>query len=290
MAVSIISGDSSDLASVEPIPKALRVINFSSDGHEGIHSFPAIVPTNNATQINEDVLPSLDAEEYKFISIQLVGTWVATVTFEGSNDNTTFYAIATTDPSANGTGQTTATVNRVVKVPVLTKYIRARVSAYTSGTISAVAYGHRDENSSGLISTLGTIELQAETTKKIGNVGIAADTVLSDYYVSAAGAVGVNSRMIRAQACTLKSIVMMNTVATPRYVKLYDTATTPTAGSGTPVLVLALPAAGTLAFPLGLSGFDFASGIGMTITLGPANDNVTPTATVADVVLMSVFT
>jgi hypothetical protein len=96
--------------------------------------------------------------------------------------------------------------------------------------------------------------------------------------------------MIRAQACTLKSIVMMNTVATPRYVKLYDTATTPTAGSGTPVLVLALPAAGTLAFPLGLSGFDFASGIGMTITLGPANDNVTPTATAADVVLMSVFT
>ena len=290
MAVSIISGDSSDLASVEPIPKALRVINFSSDGHEGIHSFPAIVPTNNATQINEDVLPSLNSEEYKFISIQLVGTWVATVTFEGSNDNTTFYQIATTDPSANGTGQVTATVNRVVKVPVLTKYVRARVSAYTSGTISAVAYGHRDENSSGLISTLGTIELQAETTKKIGNVGIAADTVLSDYYVSAAGAVGVNSRMIRAQACTLTTIVMTNTVATARYVKLYDTATTPTAGSGTPVLVLALPAAATLAFPLALSGFDFSNGIGMTMTLGPANNNVTATATIADVVLMSVFT
>jgi hypothetical protein len=291
MAVEIKSGDSTDLASVEPIPKALRVINFSSDGHEGIHSFPAIVATNNATALNEDVLPSLDAEEYKFISIQLVGTWVATVTFEGSNDNTTFYSIATTDPSANGTGQTTATINRVVKVPVLTKYIRARVSAYTSGTISAVAYGHRDENSSGLISTLGEVTLAAETTKKIGNVGIVTDaeTLLKDYYVGAVGAVNVNSRVLRAQASSLKSMVMTNLAATPRYVKIYDLATTPVAGSGTPVIVIALPVAGTIAFPLPSDGLSFANGIGMTMTLGPANNNVTGTSTV-DFVLMSIFT
>ena len=290
MAVSIISGDSSDLQTVDPISKAARVTLYSSDGHEGGAAHPVAITSNDATALNQFVLPSFNAQDYKFISIQLKGTWVATVIFEGSNDNTTFYPIASTDPSANATGQTTATTNRIIKVPVLTEFIQVRVSAYTSGTISANIYGHYEENSSGLISTLGNVTLEAETTKKIGNVGIAADTVLSDYYVSAAGAVGVNSRMIRAQACTIKSIVMMNTVATPRYVKLYDTATTPTAGSGTPVLVLALPAAGTLAFPLGLSGFDFASGIGMTITLGPANDNVTPTATVADVVLMSVFT
>tara|TARA_R110000782_G_scaffold110271_1_gene199584 strand:+ start:91 stop:276 length:186 start_codon:yes stop_codon:yes gene_type:complete len=55
-------GDSTDQASVNSVAKALHVINYSSDGHEGIHSFPSIVATNNATQINEDVLPSLDAE------------------------------------------------------------------------------------------------------------------------------------------------------------------------------------------------------------------------------------
>tara|TARA_R110000744_G_scaffold327205_1_gene432903 strand:- start:68 stop:943 length:876 start_codon:yes stop_codon:yes gene_type:complete len=291
MAVEIKSGDSTDIASVHPTAKAMHVINFSSDGHEGIHSFPAIVATNNATALNEDVLPSLDAEEYKFISVQLVGTWVATVTFEGSNDNTTFYSIATTDPSANGTGQTTATINRVVKVPVLTKYIRARVSAYTSGTISAVAYGHRDENSSGLISTLGEVTLAAETTKKIGNVGIVTDaeTLLKDYYVGAVGAVNVNSRVLRAQASSLKSMVMTNLAATPRYVKIYDLATTPVAGSGTPVIVIALPVAGTIAFPLPSDGLSFANGIGMTMTLGPANNNVTGTSTV-DFVLMSIFT
>ena len=290
MAVPIISGDSSDLATVDSLSKAIRVTHYSSDGHEGGAAHPIAVASNGATALNEFVLPSFDAQDYKFLSIQLTGTWEGTVTFEGSNNNATFYLIATTDPSANATGQTTATVNRVVKVPVITRYIRARVSAYTSGTISATIFGHYEENSSGLISTLGDITLNAETTKKIGNVGIAKDTELTDYYVSAAGVVGVNSRMIRAQASTLKSCVLMNTAATARYVKLYDTATTPTAGAGTPVLVVALPAAGTLAFPLGLSGFDFANGIGMTMVLGPANNNVAATATVADIVLMSVFT
>lgn len=290
MAVPIISGDSSDLASVEPTSKSLRVTVFSSDGHEGGGAHPLPLQANNAAALNEFVLASFDAQDFKFISIQLTGTWVATVAFEGCNDNTTFYPIATTDPSANATGQVTATFNRIVKVPIITKYIQARISAYTSGTISATVFGHYEENSSGLISTLGDVTLVPETTKKIGNVGIAKDAELTDYYVSDDGVVGVNSRMLRAQACTLKTAVLMNTTATPRYVKLYDTATTPTAGAGTPVLVLALPAAGTLPFPLGLSGFDFSNGIGMTMVLGAANNNVTPTATVGDIVLMTVFT
>ena len=296
------SGDSTDQASVHPVSKALHVINYSSDGHEGIHSFPAIVATNNATQLNEDVLPSLNSEEYKFISIQLIGVWVATVTFEGSNDNTTFYPIATTDPAANGTGQTTATINRVVKVPVLTKYIRARVSDYTSGTISAVAYGHRDENSSGLISTLGEVTLAAETTKKIGDVGLEAGSNLighvivdsnptsveTDLYVGLASDPLLNARNIKGEPTTLRSLTFTNLAATPRYLKIYDTAGVPTAGAGSPVLLVSLPAVGTLAFPLPSEGFVFANGIGMTMTLGPANSNTTNTATV-DFSMVSVF-
>ena len=293
MAVEIKDGNGgTDTVSVDPVAKALHVINYSSDGHEGIHAIPVILSTNNATAEGEFVLASLNAEEYAFISIQLMGTWVATVTFEGSNDNTTFYSVATTDPSANATGQTTATTKRIVKVPVLTKYIRARVSAYTSGTVAAVAYGHRDENSSGLISTLGEVTLAAETTKVIGTVNVAesaAETLLKDYYVGAVGAVNVNSRVLRAQASSLKSMVMTNLAATARYVKIYDLATTPVAGAGTPVIVIALPVAATIAFPLPSDGLAFASGIAMTMTLGPANNNVTGTSTV-DFVLMSIFT
>jgi hypothetical protein len=287
MAVEIKGGNGTDLASVEPIPKALRVINFSSDGHEGIHSFPAIVATNNATALNEDVLPSLDAEEYKFISIQLVGTWVATVTFEGSNDNTTFYSIATTDPSANGTGQTTATINRVVKVPVLTKYIRARVSAYTSGTISAVAYGHRDENSSGLISTLGTVTLAAETTKKIGNVGLVADGT-PNYQKFISGA-GLNSTVVKGSPAKLTILNIVNGAATLRYFKIYNKASAPTVGTDIPLITITLPN-GSSSFTLpAFIGIDFSVGLSFACTLGVADDDTTPFTVVGEVTAMLAY-
>jgi hypothetical protein len=291
MAVEIKSGAGTDLATIDPLSKAIRVTNYASDGHEGLHSLPVALDSNIATALNEFILPSLTADDYKFISIQLTGTWVGTVIFEGSNNNTTFYPIATTDPSANATGQTTATVNRIVKVPVISKYIRARVSAYSSGSISATIFGYLDENSSGLISTLGDITLNPETTKKIGNVGLDAEAVLNDFYVCAVGAVDVNSRTIRAQACVLKSMVMTSLSATARYVKIYDQATAPTAGqsSPTPVLVLAIQAGGELVYPLPLGGMVFDNGISMTMTLGPANSNTTGTSTV-DFVLHTLHT
>ena len=273
MAVEIKSGNSTDIASVEPIPKALRVINFSSDGHEGIHSFPAIIATNNATALNEDVLPSLDAEEYKFISIQLVGTWVATVTFEGSNDNTTFYSIATTDPSANGTGQTTATINRVVKVPVLTKYIRARVSAYTSGTISAVAYGHRDENSSGLISTLGDVTLAAETTKIIGTVNLnVSGTPLYHKIVSGTG---LNETLVKASAGKISILHLVNSVATTRYFKMFNKASAPDVPTDVSLFTVSLPTGATTFTLPSLAGIDFSTGISYAITLNVGDDAAT---------------
>jgi hypothetical protein len=287
MAIEIKSGNSTDVASVHPTAKAMHVINFSSDGHEGIHSFPAIVPTNNATQLNEFVLPSLDSEEYKFISIQLVGTWEATVTFEGSNDNTTFYSIATTDPSANATGQITATVNRVVKVPVLTKYIRARVSAYTSGTISAVAYGHRDENSSGLISTLGNVTLTAETTKKIGNVGLVSDDTPS--YQKFISGTGLNSTLVKASPAKLTILNIVNGAATLRYFKLYNKASAPTVGTDVPLITITLPT-GASNFTLpAFIGIDFSAGLSFACTLGVADSDTTPFTVVGEVTAMLAY-
>ena len=292
MAVEIKSGDSTDLAGVFPIGKGLRVTNVNSDGVEGFQSLPIAIPVVEISVENGDIVASLNVETFKFVSLQLKGTWVATVAFQGSNDGGTFFPILCSDPSGGiALGQTSATVNRLVKIPTLFKFLRIRVTAYTSGTVEGVAFGHRDENSSGLIAAIGPVTLEAETTKKIGNVGIVteAETLLKDYYVGQVGAVNVNSRVLRAQASKLRAIVMTNLAATPRYVKIYDLATTPVAGDGTPVIVIALPVAATLAYPIPTEGLQFDNGIAMTMTLGPANDNVTGTSTI-DFVLTSIFT
>jgi hypothetical protein len=285
MAVEIKSGDSTDLASVNPVAKALHVINYSSDGHEGIHSLPVVLTTNSATAAEEFVIPSLNAQEYAFISLQLTGTWVATVIFEGSNDNTTFSPIATTDPSAAATGQTTTTSNRIIKIPVLTKFIRVRVSAYTSGTISAVANGHRDENSSGLISTLGTVTLAAETTKVIGTVNVAAGGTPTYHRVQSV--TGLNATTVNAGATKMILFNLVNTVATPRFFKFYNKATAPTVGTDTPFLTIAVPT-GPMTFTMpALVGIDFSLGLSYGITLGVA-DNDTQADTVLNAIVGSI--
>ena len=282
MAVEIKDGNGgTDTVSVDPVAKALHVINYSSDGHEGIHAIPVILSTNNATAEGEFVLASLNAEEYAFISIQLMGTWVATVTFEGSNDNTTFYSIATTDPSANATGQTTATTKRIVKVPVLTKYIRARVSAYTSGTVSAVAYGHRDENSSGLISTLGDVTLAAETTKIIGTVNLnVSGTPLYHKIVSGTG---LNETLVKASAGKISILHLVNSVATTRYFKMFNKASTPDVPTDVSLFTVSLPTGATTFTLPSLAGIDFSTGISYAITLNVSDDVATPDTVVGAV-------
>lgn len=281
MAVEIKSGNGSDLATVDAVSKAIRVTNYASDGHEGLHSFPASVTTNEATAQNEFVLPSTDSEEFKFISIQLKGTWVGTVTFQGSNDNTTFYDVATSDPSSVNTGASSVTSNQIVKIPILFKYCRAIVSSYTSGTISAVAFGHLDENSSGLISSLGAVVLNAETTKVIGTVNISDGPV--ETYHQIISAATTNQTSVKTSAAKLKTISIVNGVATLRYFKLFNKASAPTVGTDTPFLTITLAPNSESRFVLPTGGLDFSAGLAFAITLGPAEDNTTADSVVAAV-------
>jgi hypothetical protein len=294
MAVEIKSGDSSDLARVEPTSKSIRVTNFSTAGIEGFQSLPIIVPLTDVTALNDDLLASVDVSQYKFISLQLTGTWVATISFQGSNDGGTFFPIVTSNPSGGqAVGETSTTVNRLVKVPTIYKFIRIRVTAYTSGIVEGVAYGHRDENSSGLISAIGPVTLNPETTKKIGNVGIEAGTnvigtvnLASDgvqTYEQVISAATTNQTLINAGATKLKTFSLVNGVATLRYFKFFNKATAPVVGTDTPFLTITMAPNSESRFTIPNGGIDFSLGMGYAITLGPANDNTTPDSVVAAV-------
>lgn len=72
------------------------------------------------------------------VALQVTGTFVGTVTFEGSVDGTNFAAVHVTD--SGGTAAATATAAGIFQADVrgLDK-LRARVSAYTSGAITVTA-------------------------------------------------------------------------------------------------------------------------------------------------------
>ena len=80
-----------------------------------------------------------DVGGYGTLLVELSGTFVATVTFEGSQDGTNYYAILGSNMTT-GAKATTATGTGVYQINFAgLSYFRARISAYTSGSITAEA-------------------------------------------------------------------------------------------------------------------------------------------------------
>ena len=504
MAVEIKSGDGSDLLTVDAVSKAIRVTNYNSDGVEGTRELPVSLPVSPESAVGEDILGSIDVTEYKFISLQLTGTWEGVVTFQGSNDDGAFYDIVGQDVTSLTSPYSASTsVNGLFKIPVLYKWFRARVTTYTSGTVTGTAFGHKEDNVLNSVGQVGIVTLAEESTKVIGTVNVAtlpttqtgiinaADTAIpapandgvllsgtpsvgstvvidigpedsawsvevtgtlggaTFYFESsssstngvnggwvplngrrtglvnstlesgttteglfrgtlagmsyfrvravsgvginavinirvglgtavvflaasipagvntigsldnveklggqtvamgggvvtagtqrvtvatdtpvvlgagtdaigsvsisnlpatqpvsggvsivgstslspffAIGATGTNETAVSASPSILRSVVFTNLAATPRHLKLYDDASTPVAGAGTPVIVCSLAAAGTLAFPLPVEGFPFSNGIGYTMVLGAANNSTSPATTAPDFTVSMIY-
>lgn len=96
--------------------------------------------TGSAGALNGTPIAATDVSAYRWMSIQITGTFVATYLPEWSNDNITWYGssflgVGTTGAAASTTG---SAVN-LVHFPIMGKYFRLRISAYTSGTVSAIA-------------------------------------------------------------------------------------------------------------------------------------------------------
>lgn len=292
------SGASTDQLTVDSVSKAARVTLYDSAGVEITDHVPVSITVNNVTVVDNDIVSSFDASAYSYVSLQIIGTWVGTVKVQESNDNGTW-----SDVVVQKTGNLVdpyvieLTANSLVKIPVIAKYLRVRVTAYTSGTVEGVAFAYKDDIHTGQISSTGEITIAAGQTiglaagaAFIGHVIVDPSPIAmeTDLYVGLPSDALLNARNIKNAPTTLKSMVFTNLAATPRYLKIYDTAGVPTAGSGSPVLILSLPAVGTLAFPFEDAGFVFTNGIGMTMTLKPENSDTTNTATV-DFSMVSVY-
>jgi hypothetical protein len=288
MAVEIKSGDSTDLVGVFPVGKGLRVTNVSSEGIEGFQSLPIAIPLTDVAVLNDDLLSALDVSQYKFISLQLTGTWIGTVSFQGSNDGGTFFPIVTSNPSGGqAIGESSTTENRLVKLPTIYKFVRIRVTSYTSGIVEGVAYGHRDENSSGLIAAIGPVTLNAETTKKIGNVGLISDGTPS--YQKFISATGLNATVVKGSPAKLTILNIVNGAATLRYFKIYNKASAPTVGTDIPLITITLPT-GSSSFTLpAFIGIDFSVGLSFACTLGVADSDTTPFTVVGEVTAMLAY-
>jgi hypothetical protein len=118
----------------------------------------------------------------------------------------------------------------------------------------------------------------AAGTNAVGDVGIqyranATGAATIKHIISAAS---TNATNVKASAGRVVGWSFVNTTGSIQYVKLHNTAGTPTAGSGV-VQTIAIPANGVNNMPLGGGGIGFATGIGYTIVTGSADADTTST-------------
>lgn len=93
------------------------------------------IVSGNGTAANTDLFPSTDVSQYAVAMLQITGTFVGTITFQGSNDGTNFVSVnAQTISNGTTTIVQTATAAGMFKIPIHFRFLRIRMTAYTSGT------------------------------------------------------------------------------------------------------------------------------------------------------------
>ncbi len=170
--VQITAGSGTVVATDEVSSRHYQLVKpaYGADGSATLVAADAGLPTQagwkeftGTAAANNTDLFSQDVSGYRWVAIQLTGTFSATVNWQGSNDGTNWVSMwlmdsvnTTSAPGFQGT-----TTNRIWVGPVHTRYFRARTTAYTSGTVGVTA-GFSAEPSWAF--SLATVAISGGTT------------------------------------------------------------------------------------------------------------------------------
>jgi len=239
--------------------------------------------------INTDLI-LIDCTQFRTLIIQCTSMGASGVCtpYFSSDDGTTY--VAGSMSTQAGAVATTFNAAGSWVIPVTGRLFRLRLTtATTSGTTTIRVQGMH-QNGLQPVSVLGTVPVSftqaalPASTNLIGDVGIQyranATGQASIHHKIAAGS--TNATNVKASAGRVVGWSAINTTASFRYIKLHNTAGTPTAGSGV-VLTIAIPPNSVNNMPLGGGGLGFATGIAYTMVTGVA-DADTAAVTASDIV------
>lgn len=287
MSVQILGEDGITLAKVDSVSKAQRTTLYDSAGNEIVPSLPISIVVNPVTVINNDIIESLDVSAYKFISLQLTGVWVGTVTFQGSNDNGTFFSIGAVNPSTiNGPLVISSTTAGLFIIPVGFKFLRVRVTAFTSGTVNGTAFGYKEDTYAAQVTgqisiaagaaAIGTVTVASTTLTAISPSAATGGFALFNKLISAAT---TNATSVKASAGAIGEIFAFNTSASTKFLKLYNKASAPVVGTDVPVITIPIAPSAESNFRISdMGGMRFTTGIAFAITAAAADNDTTAVA------------
>jgi hypothetical protein len=222
--------------------------------------------TGSASANNTDLI-SAACDQFRSACFTLSGTWVGTITFQVSLDNTNWTSLACLNSASISGSFAVSTTSNATYFASLVGYqfFRIRFTAYTSGTASVIAEFNREGCSQSLPATAPTNTVVASTTS--------AATVL--YIVNSAAS--TNAANIKSTGANLYGISIMNASAATKYVRLYNLTTAPTVGTSVPIMVVAVPATSSKEIQY-VPAVRFGTGLAVAITGGAAATDSTAVA------------
>lgn len=151
--------------------------------------------SGSLASLNASVGDAFDLSNYQSVSVQLSGTWVGTVSFEVSNDGTTFVAKNLVSSTNSSVASTTGA--GVFSGDIGAKYFRVRRSAFTSGTalVNLIYSSASQFNPTASQAVSGTV------TANLGTGGVAATSLgKAEDAVAASGDTGIFNLGVRRDA------------------------------------------------------------------------------------------
>lgn len=127
-----------------------------------------------ASGSDQDVVEAIDVSEYRWLSLQITGSFVGTITFQGSNENITWVSHSLMNTVSTASAPTTsATANAIFAGPIQSRYFRARMTSYTSGTGSGILELYNTATAPLVVGAVGTVSV---TTLLGGTIGLSGSS------------------------------------------------------------------------------------------------------------------
>lgn len=227
----------------------------------------------NANRASVGDLLVMDVGDLDGVGVQVTVAGVATITYEVSNDAVTWYGTAGYAPNNLGATAPVLTTNAVGLVIFSVqgaKWFRARVSAWTSGTVTVAAVPAAEPPMQrSVFATLAAQPALVAGAATIGGVfGSASTTVNGATNLRINSTAAVNLVSVKATAGKIVGGYLQNKSAAAKFVKFYAKASAPVVATDVPIFVIQLGIGETfyLGEIAGLTGISVATGIAYAIT------------------------
>lgn len=211
---------------------------------------------------NAQSTPALNVSEYRTLSVDVSGTFVATIQVQASMNGTSWRNLVGSATILNtisgaymGSGNITGTGLYAIDVSPY-QYVRFISTAYTSGTATLEF----------ATATTGNLLPAATLVAASGTVTANQGTLATGTAISVTTAATTNASVQKSTSCNLFEITASNPTATAAYLKFYNKATAPNVGTDVPVMTIPVAANSFVSYVPGGQGKRFTLGIGMAVT------------------------